>query len=58
MWRKFGIDDGCQNIDNDNNDDAEDEDDEDDDGYTSANVTVTKNDCLQVAQTKRSMTPD
>jgi hypothetical protein len=39
--RKFGIDAGCQNIDNDNYDDEEDEDD-DDDGNISANVTVTK----------------
>ncbi len=57
MWRKFGIDAGCQNIDNENDND-DDDDEEDDDGDTSANVNVTKNDCLQVAQTKRRMTPD
>ena len=51
--KKNGIDAGCQKIDNNN-----DEEDEDDDGNTSANVAVTKNDCLLVAQTKRNSTQD
>ena len=37
MWRKNGIDAGCQKIDN-----NDDEEDEDDDGNTSANVSVQK----------------
>jgi hypothetical protein len=51
MWRKNGKDACRQEIDNDEEED--DEDDEDDDGNTSANGTVTKNDYLLVAQTKK-----
>ena len=51
MWRKHEIDAGCKKIDNNDNE-------EDDDGNTSANATVTKNDCLLVAQTKRNSTQD
>jgi hypothetical protein len=50
---KNGIDAGCQKIDY-----NDEEEDEDDDGNTGANVTVTKNDCLLVAQTKRKTTQD